>query len=339
MIWRPKSLRQVAAPVDEQAAHWALSRIDKIDAIAPDAAFDHWLARDPGHADALADAETALAMLARHAGAPAIGVMRLRALEVASAPVRRHTARIAAAFVAAIAVSAAALLQFGQPHAEAQFASARTYTTAIGERATISLPDGSIATLDTNSAIAISYTRAERGIRLLRGQALFEVAKHRPLPFRVYAMDQRLTAVGTKFDVRIDHKTLKVAMLEGQISVTRLVNNVAVASDAGFRLTAGEALTTKGAGPMRVVARDTAADASWRDGAIVMRDLSLAEAVAEINRYTNNPVQISGDIGQVYHVSGVFQTHDPQHFAESMTDLFPLKFYYSATGRPVLSEK
>ncbi len=43
----------------------------------------------------------------------------------------------------------------------------------------ITLPDGSIATLDTDSALKIGYTTAERGVRLLRGQALFEVAKHK----------------------------------------------------------------------------------------------------------------------------------------------------------------
>ncbi len=58
---------------------------------------------------------------------------------------------------------------------------------------------------------------SERAVRLLNGQAIFTVAHGQPAPFRVYAGDKIVTAVGTVFDVRIDGEQVRVSVIEGAV--------------------------------------------------------------------------------------------------------------------------
>ena len=72
-----------------------------------------------------------------------------------------------------------ALLNLGAPQ----------YETAVGERSTFTLSDGSIVTLNTNSELTVHYSDTRREARLARGEANFEVAKNRAKPFVVRAGD------------------------------------------------------------------------------------------------------------------------------------------------------
>lgn len=49
--------------------------------------------------------------------------------------------------------------------------------TAVGEQARIELPDGSIAWLNTDTAIDVRYSENRREIVLLKGEAQFDVQK------------------------------------------------------------------------------------------------------------------------------------------------------------------
>ena len=56
---------------------------------------------------------------------------------------------------------------------------------------------------------------------------------------------------------------------------------------------------------------DPARDTLWSAGYVLFGDDSLQEAVAEMNRYTETPIHLQGDIGARYRVSGSFRTGDP----------------------------
>lgn len=328
---------------EAQAAAWALLRASAEPKALADAEFDRWISTSKHHADSFADAEHVLSLLDQNAGTDQIMAMRQRALESAELTVSWSTMiKVAAALIATVGLSTFAINipWKGDPVSD-EIAKLplkpQAYTTAIGERATISLPDGSVATLDTNSSMIVNYDRFERGVKLDRGQAVFEVAKHQRLPFQVYALGQRITAVGTKFNVRIDQSTVKVAMLEGKVLVQPQVARRSAAPAPALSMVAGEVLSVAPGQPIRIIARDTNSDASWKDGTVVFRDTSLPDAVAEINRYTTNPIQLKQISGETFRVSGVFQTRDPQHFAKVMTKLFPVRFEYSNNGQPIMS--
>ena len=94
------------------------------------------------------------------------------------------------------------------------------YVTAIGEQRTVPLDDGSRIALNSNSQVKIEFTAERRAVRLLRGEAFFEVAHNRVRPFVVIAGDNEVTAVGTAFEVRYEPDHTDVTLVEGKVNVT-----------------------------------------------------------------------------------------------------------------------
>lgn len=74
----------------------------------------------------------------------------------------------------------------------------------VGEMPVVTLEDGSVVQLNAASAIAVEFTEKRRVIRLLRGEAFFQVAHGADRPFTVMAGTTSVTALGTAFDVRYD---------------------------------------------------------------------------------------------------------------------------------------
>jgi transmembrane sensor len=94
-----------------------------------------------------------------------------------------------------------------------------SYTTDIGERRSITLPDGSTVDLNARSKLRIEFTEDERRIVLLDGQALFQVAKDKNRPFTVASGEATVRAVGTQFDVNRRPNGTTVTVLEGRVAV------------------------------------------------------------------------------------------------------------------------
>jgi transmembrane sensor len=211
------------------------------------------------------------------------------------------------------------------------------YRTGVGERSAVLLPDGSVATLDTDSELRVAYSGEERAVILARGQALFEVAEGQPIPFQVYAGDQRITAVGTTFNVKLHGREVRVSMVEGVVRV----RPVTPPPDSGapvreLTLRAGESLLTAASQPATVRAVDSSQVAAWRGGLLVFEDEKLADAIAEINRYTDKPIRLADPAVGEYRVTGVFKTNDPLRFARAMSEVFPLQVEPRPDGSAVL---
>ncbi len=96
------------------------------------------------------------------------------------------------------------------------------YVTALGQQKTVSLADGSVVQLNTNSQIEVAYGKQYRNIRLLQGEVHFEVSKKPELPFRVYAGTGRVQAVGTAFTVYLRDKAVNVLVTEGRVALASL---------------------------------------------------------------------------------------------------------------------
>jgi len=299
-----------------------------------------WLQASPEHVEAYEAAKRACAVVSQNAAHPEIMAMRSAALAVRPQQRTPHY-RLIAAGLAVVAVGLGVLMVARSPNPAgptAPIAMARTaagnettispdsaiYRTQPGERSSVALPDGSAIVVDTDSVVEVAYTNVERGVHLLRGQAIFEVAKHKPLPFRVHAGSRIITAVGTKFDVRLlgspDTPTVRVALLEGAVNVTS-ANRASLETAS---MVAGEVLQAPPSAPMRVRPGDTQALASWQSGVLVFNDRPLGEAIEEMNRYTTHPIMLADESSRDLRVSGVFNTSDPDHFAETIAETFAL---------------
>jgi transmembrane sensor len=337
---RPTSAR-------EAAAAWVLQQEERELDEHEQQRFAAWLAEDETHIGAYDDALWALDAVGRHAGE-----LELRELRAAALGARANRRGRLWAWSVGSGLVAAALAGFTawtlapgavQRVGEATRIAERTvdprdaiYTTSVGERSALRLPDGSVATLDTDSRLRVAYTARERGLHLLKGQALFEVAHDQPLPFQVYARGQRITALGTTFNVRIEGDEVRVSMVEGKVRVRSEPSRAEAQRPAKeLVLVAGESLSAQSARPMVIRPVPAEQVASWKGGLLVFHDTSLTEAVAEVNRYTTRPIAVA-DAAAGYRVSGVFKSNDPEHFAQAMAEVFPLEVTHSPGGAVTL---
>ncbi|HKU97355.1 MAG TPA: FecR domain-containing protein [Vineibacter sp.] len=168
--------------------------------------------------------------------------------------------------------------------------------TATGERKQVTLPDGSVATLNTRTSLSVSYTPEQRRIALVEGEASFAVARD-ARPFVVGAGAGTTTATGTLFAVRCRGETIRVICEEG---------TVAVSAGSNVRLTAGGAVTYDGNGLRAGTRIDVAAENAWRGGMLMFRDRPLGYVVDEINRYRRGRIWIDSDAAAQRKVTGVF---------------------------------
>lgn len=337
----------------EAAVDW-LAR-EREGRLAPDqqAALEAWLGADPAHADAYARARAAVEAPARYAAHPELMDMRAQALAaMKERPTYPRMIAAAAAVVMAVTTlgggwmalspstspSVSRLQQAAAPILPALNPNAAIYRTAVGERTSVTLPDGSVAILNTDTLLKVAYTGHERGVRLVRGQALFEVAHNKRVPFQVYAGDRRVTAVGTMFDVRLDAKRVKVTLVEGVVRVATLTSKPTTAPAQQVTMTAGEELQA-GVSAMTVKTADVAAETSWKSGVVVFKAETLARAAAEVNRYTDRPVRLADASLADYRITGVFKTGDPDHFAQAVTEILPVRVEPQTDGSLLLSEK
>ena len=308
--------------VHETAAYWAMRLSSEDCGPADRAAFLAWRDENPDHAAAFERTERALRTVDRHMADPELEDLSRQVLaETAprqAAPVRWLVAGIAASLCILAGLSALLLSGPGQvPQTETMTAALKTYETAVGERSTITLSDGSVVTLNTDSRIEVDFEEAVRNIALVRGQALFEVANDASRPFIVKAGNQRITALGTLFDVRFDREDeIRVVLVEGRVAVDELdTTRLKVGEPDRIEMTPGETLLVKASAGREVLKADVEVATSWRDGRLVFRREPLQQAVAEINRYSTSKIRLEQDPRlEALTVSGVFKVGKPDSF-------------------------
>lgn len=215
------------------------------------------------------------------------------------------------------------------------------FETDVGERSLATLSDGSVLRLNTESSAHVRFDGRERAIILVKGQALFEVAKNQPKPFVVYAGNQRIVATGTEFDVRVNDAAVEVTLVEGHVAVAqsttsaeRNSNNKRVELNAGERLVA-----KKNAASSVVSAVNVSSVTSWTEGKLVFRDTRLIDAIAETNRYTRTPLTLLDSSLADLRISGVFRAGQPAEFARAIAEIYPVDLKYLPDGQINLAKK
>ncbi|UTW51106.1 FecR family protein [bacterium SCSIO 12827] len=289
-----------------QAVSW-LTRLRERNADAAD--FQAWLAADPRHDAAFAEAECLWGRLE-------LPTRKLTDTEIG----RTHTTRwqrplhgLAAAAALMILLGAGLLCRD-----DIAIRLQSDYITSIGVRAPVDLADGSRITLNTDTAIAIDMTDNGRHVRLFRGEAWFDVAPDAARPFTVDTPMGTVRVTGTRFNLRIADSKADVSLTEGRVRLTdRRLGDTLI-------LTPGESaqLTAAGISPPKPF--DRTAVTAWLRGQFVFYDMPLSSVVAEINRYSPGRIVIAKDALRDLKVSGVFHTDDPGAALRAITDTLPL---------------
>lgn len=193
------------------------------------------------------------------------------------------------------------------------------YETAVGQHNKVDLPDGSHLRVNTNSLVRVEYTEDSRLFYLERGELNIEVAKDPARPLNVIAKGERVQAVGTAFNVRINdehevellvtHGKVLVAKENGQGNVEKVLQK---ASPDIIAVSSGEKIILGGkpAQVAKVQADDIAAELSWREGNLVFRGETLEQALNEISRYTDVDFEIDNDVIRQQRIAGLFKAGD-----------------------------
>jgi transmembrane sensor len=199
-----------------------------------------------------------------------------------------------------------------------------SYRTPVGGLASVPMPDGSKVTLNTDSEIRVAVTAKERRIELEQGEAFFEVAKDPTRPFVVHAGKQRVIAVGTKFSVRREQDDIRVVVTEGKVRVEFAGGNPAGSAEP---LVAGTIAQASDAGVLlqtRPLA-EAEESLSWRQGVLVFRHMTLADASAEFNRYNTRRIVIADPDVAAMHVAGSFHANNVEAFVRLLERGYPLR--------------
>ncbi len=211
--------------------------------------------------------------------------------------------------------------------------SAALYATNVGEHKTIHLTDGSLIELNTDTKISFASAPGKQIVKLLKGEAYFQI-KHEPSRlFVIEANGHRITDIGTTFRVRRDNARLEVALLDGEIRFDSADARVKpVTMKPGDIIIA----TAHSAAVMQTPQRAMTDQLGWRSGMIVFKHTTLREAAAEFNRYNAHKVVIADAAAAKLTINGTFQTGDVAAFTDAAHAVFGLRIT-TRNGQTVIS--
>lgn len=213
-------------------------------------------------------------------------------------------------------------------------ASVQSYVTAKGEQRSITLPDGSVAQLGTDTLLTVEMSAKLRKVRLEKGEALFTVA-HEERPFEVAAGNGVIRDIGTQFDVRRDDRRVAVAVLKGAVEV-RLGSTAGGDAGATLALSKGQQAFYSENGLSAISPADEKTVTAWRSGKLVFDGTPLADVVRELNRYHDRRIVIADPALSVLKVSGVFNANNLDGLLRVIPQVLPVQVE-NANGTVTLS--
>jgi transmembrane sensor len=296
--------------VEREASEW-IARLNANDVSVEDRRrFEAWHAAHPLHARTYADLSDTWRQLT--AAGPFVRAVSFANSMKDTASVRTPLGR--SAFVAAAAcvvlVGALSWLYVAKRMPDT------AYHTAIGEHASIALPDGSTLELNSNSAARVDYSKTARVIRLEQGEAFFTVTHDTHRPFWVVGGGSWVRAVGTEFDVYLRSTDVVVTVSEGAVkvgaadaSVGDVPSDTTLARSSAPIVTAGQQANLR---PTVVATRklsstEIAHSVGWREGTLHFENRPLSEVIEELSRYTTLKIEVGDENVGNLPVGGTFQ--------------------------------
>jgi transmembrane sensor len=304
-----------AARIETEAAEWLSRRVDPHWSDDDQAELDHWLGQGYAHKAAFWRLEEGWERAAR------IGALGLPQSTPASWASKFRPAWKPATLAASLAI--AALLGLGRlDRQQAKQPQGELIATSIGGHKVVPLEDGSKIELNTATLLRAAVTSEKREVWLENGEAYFDVFHSDKVPFIVHAGPKTVSVLGTQFSVRRDGDNVTVAVLSGRVKVTEAK---APESSSAAYVAAGSVAISK---PESTLVTESApqnveAELAWREGQLIFRNYTLAEAAAEFNRYNERKVVVSGKAAEVK-ISGSFKASNEDGFGRLLRDAYGL---------------
>lgn len=317
--------RQAPRDLVEQALR-LVGRIQRGSADAARAAeteLQRWRQASPAHAEAVATAQ-------RIWNATDAGALADRLPMPLSAEQQRRSRRRVTGMLGGLGVLALAGAgwRWQQPVHEVALRTDRAQTLAH------TLPDGSVIDLAANTALQVTFHRGRRTVRLLKGEACFNVAHDAQRPFSVETPWGRVRVLGTVFTVSARDGRMRVAVAQGRVAVWPVADghgsgawsSMGDAPPAAI-LQAGETVEADVRGVGSRASLDVSEVADWKQGWLVFRNTRLPEALARWNDHLPPPMQLLGDDPALrdLRVTGSYPLSQPQAFIGSLPSILPVQ--------------
>lgn len=238
--------------------------------------------------------------------------------------------------LASVAILAIVIIGF-QPEKIAT----QEFATTTGEVKKFTLEDGSEITLGAKSQLKAWATSKERHIILVSGQAFFKVAKNPQRPFWVDAGETKVRVVGTQFDVRRGSDRTRVAVLEGIVNVSSANKSANQSINlAPVVLTAGQQVTRLNEGKFEAVNTISVSELeSWRNGRLIYLRASLADVVADANRYFNNSISLGSKNLADLKVTAAVSTNQMDALTDMLSTSLPVVLQRDAQNNIVIMSR
>lgn len=177
----------------------------------------------------------------------------------------------------------------------------QTISTPKGGEYKIVLSDGTKVWL--NAATVLQYPTsfretAGREVKLVSGEAYFEVAKDKKHPFTVTTADQTVTVLGTHFNVNAYERTIKTTLLEGSVRLYSLNKADSI------KLKPGEQSFIKD-NRFEKIGADLDMVTAWRNGKFKFKDADLQSILTEAERWYGIKVVYDSKISFAHLTGGI----------------------------------
>lgn len=298
-------------------------------------ALNVWLEEDDRHRAAFEHIRTSWESLAEFHVAPEI--LRMRTTYLARAekkwrsrltvgyPTRRAAIALAAAGIAAAVIVPVALF-FAQREI-------RSISTGLGEQRILVLSDGSRITMDANSRLDVNFDRELRRLTLVKGRVHFDVAKDAARPFRVRALENTVTAIGTAFTVEVRKQIVSVTLFEGRIAVANTRTGAIKDSELLPEVKPGEQVVINDNRP--VPAQYSPVDEhralAWRDSQLFFDEEPLSSVADRMNDYSKLKISVTGNANDI-HISGMFIAGQTNTFVSAVQKFYPVSVMRTSDG-------
>ncbi|MEC3911103.1 FecR domain-containing protein [Sphingobium sp. CR2-8] len=311
--------------IEAQAAR-LLARLNSAPTPEDESEICAWVESDPRHAVAFARAEAAWEAAERLKSAAADVTLPPLAQIVSEEQQRRLSRNIMIAAAAAVLFFLVAAVVTVRT-----FSGTDRYQTSIGQSRDIALDDGSILHLNSNSEAEVRFTANGRKVRVIKGEASFDVAHDEERPFDVEARSAVIRAVGTAFNVRMRPSIVELTVTKGAVTVHSGGSAAQkVAAGAGAVIQPRTIAVTH-LGPKLIDQRT-----AWREQMVELDGETIDQAAGEFNRYRAAPILIGDTRVSALRIGGRFRTSDSQAFLSALQLSLPIRAVQGEDGSVML---
>ncbi|MBT1687306.1 FecR family protein [Dawidia soli] len=234
---------------------------------------------------------------------------------------------IAASITLAVALTYLVILR--SPHVSP--VPLQTVRTGMGQRANVTLPDGTQVALNSDSELQYPTSFSDTLRRVfLRGEALFTVTKNAGKPFLVRTGHSETRVLGTVFNLKAypTETTTTLAVAEGRV----VFSNADVAGDADTLLANQQIVLRDG-----LLQAKTDVDASrasaWQKSILIFDDLTIAQIATALERWYGVQVNIESDALKDQRYTGTFTRATLPAVLRSMA--YAIDFHYEIHDKTV----